>query len=138
MKRVLPLLAVLALTAFTAAPALMAADAPKDAPKDAVKMMVPEGAKATKPFVLFPHANHAALDCKACHHKWDGTSEMQACKASGCHDDVSTKKGDRAYYLAYHKKTKQSCLGCHKALKKEGAEKYGPFACNGCHKKENK
>lgn len=133
MKRVLPLLAILSLAAFATVPALMAADAPKDA----IKMMVPEGAKASKPPVLFPHASHAALDCKACHHTWDGTSEMVACKASGCHDDVSTKKGDRAYYLSYHKTSKQSCLGCHKALKKEGAEKYGPFACKGCHKKEN-
>lgn len=134
MKRAFPLLLLLAMLAFVAAPALQAADAPQDP----IKMMVPEGAKATKPPVVFPHAKHAALDCKACHHTWDGAAPMAKCKTSGCHDDASTKKGDRAYYLAYHKTTKQSCLGCHKALKKEGAPTYGPLACKDCHKDENK
>lgn len=106
-----------------------------DAPKDPITMMMPEGGKVTKPTVSFPHAKHAALECTACHHKWDGKSEMKACKSAGCHDDVTTKKGDRAYYLAYHKPGKQSCLGCHKELKKEKAAAYGPTKCGDCHVK---
>ena len=65
----------------------------------------------------------------------DGAGQAQQCKASGCHDDATTKKGDRAYYLAYHKPGEQSCLGCHKSLQKAKAEKFGPTKCNGCHKK---
>lgn len=99
-------------------------------------MMMPEGSKTTKPPVIFPHANHAALDCTACHHTWDGEAEIKTCKSAGCHDDVTVKKGDKSYYLTYHKPGKQSCLGCHKALKKEKAEKYGPTKCKGCHIKE--
>ncbi|WP_461211249.1 cytochrome c3 family protein [Desulfocurvus sp. DL9XJH121] len=124
------LLSALALLALAALP-LSAADAPKDP----ITMQVPDGATATKPTVLFPHAKHAALDCTACHHKWDGKSAVVACKSAGCHDDVSTKKGDKAYYLAYHKPGKQSCLGCHKALKTEKAPAFGPVKCAGCHVK---
>jgi len=133
MKRILLFLALLAL-AFVAAPTLWAVDAPKDP----VKMMMPEGAKVTKPPVMFPHAKHGALDCKTCHHTWDGEAEIAKCKSSGCHDDVTTKKGERSYYLTYHKTSDISCLGCHKKLKKEGADKYGPFVCKECHKEENK
>jgi len=106
-----------------------------DAPKDPITMQMPDATKATKPPVVFPHAKHAALDCKACHHKWDGKAAIQACKSAGCHDDVDSKKGDRSYYLTYHKPGKQSCLGCHKEMKKEGAAAYGPTKCQDCHVK---
>lgn len=118
--------------------ALCAAAAPlsaADAPTDPITLMMPEGGSPTKPTVSFPHAKHAALDCTACHHKWDGKAPVQACKSAGCHDDVSTKKGDRSYYLTYHKPGKQSCLGCHKELKKEKAPAYGPTKCGDCHVK---
>lgn len=132
MKRITMLLVLLAAAAFVAAPALWAVDAPKDS----IKLMVPEGAKATKPPVMFPHVPHAALECTACHHTWDGKAAVKKCKDSGCHDDTTTKKGDTSYYLSYHKKGKQSCLGCHKDLMKAKAEKVGPTSCNKCHVKK--
>jgi len=112
-------------------PATLAADAPGGP----ITLHAPEGAKTSMPTVTFQHDWHKALECTACHHKWDGAAEVQKCKASGCHDDTSVKRGDRAYYLAYHKPGEQSCLGCHKTLKKAKAEKYGPTKCKGCHKK---
>lgn len=131
MKRLLLIVCVLAAFVGLALP-LHA----MDAPKESIKMMMPEGGKVTKPAVNFPHAAHEALECVACHHKWDGKADVKACKSAGCHDDVTTKRGETSYYLAYHKPGKQSCLGCHKALKKEKAEKYGPTKCKGCHVKE--
>lgn len=130
MKRLMLILAIALLGAMFVLP-LSAADAPKDP----ITMTILEGGKATKPPVIFPHAKHAALDCKACHHKWDGKAEITACKSAGCHDDVTVKQGDTSYYLTYHKPGMQSCLGCHKALKKEKAEKFGPTKCQDCHLK---
>lgn len=128
MKRLLLFFALALLGAMLVLP-LSAADAPKDP----ITMTIPAGGKATKPPVIFPHAKHAALDCKACHHKWDGKAKIQACKSAGCHDDVADKKGDKSYYLAYHKPVTLSCLGCHKSLEKEKAAKFGPTKCQGCH-----
>ncbi len=132
MKRLLTLFACLACLALLAAPAAMAAEAPAGP----ITLQMPPGAKAHMPTVTFQHDWHKALECTACHHKWDGNGQPQKCKSSGCHDDVSVKNGVRAYYLAYHKLGKQSCLGCHKEMKKAKAPKYGPTKCNGCHKKK--
>lgn len=122
---------MLALIAF-AVPSISATKAPAEL----IKMQVPEGAKAKKPTVNFPHIPHEHLDCTHCHHTWDQKSDVKKCKDSGCHDNTKTKKGDTSYYLAYHKKGDKSCLGCHKELKKAKAEKMGPSSCNGCHVKK--
>lgn len=130
MKRLFTFLALVLLGAAFALPL-----SAMDAPKDPITIVMPEGGKVTKPSVVFPHVAHGALDCMACHHKWDGKAEVKACKSAGCHDDVTTKRGERSYYQAYHMKGMQSCLGCHKQMKREGAEKYGPTKCQDCHVK---
>lgn len=132
MKRLMILVtAALALGVFT----VPSFSAPK-APTEPITMQVPEGAKSKKPTVLFPHSAHETLDCTKCHHTWDQKSEIKKCKASGCHDDVKSRKSERSYFRAYHQRGEQSCLGCHKTLKKAKAEKYGPYSCKDCHKKK--
>ncbi|NJB69399.1 hypothetical protein GGQ74_003101 [Desulfobaculum xiamenense] len=108
------------------------ATSPK-APQEPITIEVPEGNTPTKPPVVFPHLRHEALDCTACHHKWDKTADIVKCKNSGCHDQFPDKKSDRSHYRAYHAQGKQSCLGCHKEMKKEKAAT-GPVVCKECHK----
>jgi len=105
-----------------------------EAPAD-LKLGPPEGMKATKPLVLFSHGAHnsAKVECATCHHTWDGSSDIRSCSASGCHDQPG-KKGKTSFYSAFHsKKSKTSCLGCHKINKKAG--KSVPVACKSCHPK---
>ena len=92
--------------------------------------------------VMFDHTGHAALDCTACHHTWDGASPIKSCSAEGCHTntDVKVKKGVESLYAAYHSRNKEklySCVGCHAAKKKAG-EKTGPTVCNKCHATKKK
>ncbi|QJB57529.1 cytochrome c3 family protein [Pseudodesulfovibrio sp. zrk46] len=106
-----------------------------EAPKE-LTLQPPASIKATKTFVAFPHAKHEAakLDCKTCHHTWDSKADIMKCSSSGCHDQPG-KKGENAYYTAFHfKKSDGSCLGCHKAMKKQG--KNVPVACKQCHPKK--
>lgn len=120
---------ILSVTILAAAPA-MATDTPVD-----LTLRPPEGMKANKTFVAFPHARHEAaeLDCITCHHTWDGTSEIQKCATSGCHDQPG-KKGANSFYAAFHnKRTENSCLGCHKVEKKAGRDV--PISCKSCHPK---
>lgn len=94
-------------------------------------LKAPEGMKAKKTPVAFPHAKHEAMykDCKTCHHKYSGSGDVQGCAAEGCHTSPS-KKDELSFYKAFHdKKSKNSCLGCHKA------EKKGPKSCKDCHPK---
>lgn len=113
----------------------VASAAPK-APAD-LKLGPPEGIKATKTMVHFSHAKHEAakIECTSCHHTWDGkNAEIKSCAATGCHDQPG-KKGQNAYYTAFHtKKSDQSCLGCHKIMKKNG--KVVPVSCKQCHPKK--
>ncbi|MDD4951649.1 MAG: cytochrome c3 family protein [Desulfovibrionaceae bacterium] len=105
--------------------------APK-APAD-MTIEMPKGQKATKAPVAFSHAKHKALDCKACHHKWDGKGDVKGCSSAGCHEDYKAKKGDKSFYGAFHAATsKNSCLGCHKDLK-TAKKPTGPTACTQCH-----
>ena len=97
----------------------------------------PKGIKATKPQVKFSHDVHERADvgCTACHHNWDGQSEVKSCAAAGCHDQPG-KKGVDSFYFAFHsKKSVVSCMGCHKAEKKAGNENV-PVSCKSCHPKE--
>ena len=106
-----------------------------EAPKGDMMIAVPAGEKATKAPVKFGHEGHKALECTACHHTWDGKGEVKSCAAEGCHTDLKDKKAKTSFYQAFHANAPQSCLGCHKAVKKEG-KKTGPVACNDCHPKE--
>lgn len=105
-------------------PSLFAADAPKGA----VEMKAfPTKTKASP---KFDHATHK-LDCKACHHKWDGKAPVKKCATAGCHDDFKEKKGEKSAYASMHDpKSKLSCVGCHKAGGK------GPLKCDECHPKK--
>lgn len=116
-----------ALMCLMAAPAVFAVDAPAD-----MVLKAPEGAKVTKAPVAFSHqTGHADIDCKTCHHTWDGSSEVQPCSTSGCHDNVKSKRGEDSFYAAFHdRKSVHSCVGCHKK------EKKGPKRCTECHPKK--
>lgn len=124
------LFGILASTAF-AAPKAPAGDA---------KIALPEGMTATKAVVGLNHETHKALDCKSCHHTWDGKSDkIGACAEKGCHAsaDPANKTGKDSFYMAFHKPdSKHSCVGCHKATVAGGA-KAGPVVCNKCHPAAN-
>lgn len=127
-------LMVAALVCVFALPAVIAGNA---AP-DTIVMKAPEGAKATKTPVTFPHKKHAdqGIDCLVCHHKAADKAAAKSCAAAGCHVDASkaAKKDPKGFYQAFHnKKNKASCLGCHKAEKKAG--KAAPVGCKDCHPK---
>ncbi len=114
-----------ALVCLMAIPAAFAVDAPAD-----MVMKAPGGATMTKAPVAFSHKGHATVECKDCHHKWDGAGAIQPCSASGCHTDMASKKGDASFYAAFHSKDDKSCVGCHKKDKK------GPTKCTECHPKQ--
>lgn len=108
--------------------------APK-CPSGGMAIHKPAGLKLTKAEVKFNHDQHKALDCKTCHHKWDGKAEkVGGCADAGCHDNITSKKpGENSYYNAYHDmKSQHSCIGCHKTTK-AGGKKSGPANCNECH-----
>ena len=101
-------------------------------------LKAPEGVEAKQPPVTFSHEAHKDLDCKACHHEWDGKGEIGGCMDQGCHDIIDAKtpqekKDPRFYYNAFHdRKSTISCVGCHSELRK--AEKpTGPIGCKECH-----
>jgi len=131
MKKILSLgLVCAALVCFCALPVLNAADAPADG----LKM-----ANTGKP-VTFNHSTHASVDCKACHHKWDGAGAVKKCSTAGCHDKFDKKdKSVNSYYQAIHNKKPQgtqSCLSCHKdAAGSDKDKKKALTACKGsaCH-----
>lgn len=87
--------------------------------------------------VMYPHAAHAKLECKQCHHKLDAAGNPQKCSAKGCHDVFDKKdKSEKSFYRIVHDtklETMQSCLMCHKA---EGAklDKAAKKALTGCAK----
>ncbi|WP_456325731.1 cytochrome c3 family protein [Desulfonauticus submarinus] len=106
------------------------------APTGDILLTPPAGVKKVrKGPVKFSHASHASVDCKECHHTWDGKGKIKKCTDSGCHDIVNPKGKEKRsikyYYQAFHK----NCIGCHKAEKKAG-KKTGPTACNKCHAKK--
>jgi hypothetical protein len=110
------------------------AQASNTAPMD-MKIGPPKSMKATKTLVDFSHDRHgtAKIECITCHHTWDGKNDIKSCSVSGCHDQPG-KKGNTAFYRAFHsKKSDSSCLGCHKIVKKGGTPV--PVACKSCHPK---
>jgi len=125
-----------ALLCMVSAPALFAADAPKD---DLV-IKAPEGMKSKKgalqKMVPFPHSKHASVECKKCHHTMDKDGgKAKSCVSAGCHDSLEFRDKDNAkdpklVENAFH----GQCIECHKALKKEN-KPTGPTACGKCHTK---
>ncbi|WP_147821774.1 cytochrome c3 family protein [Salidesulfovibrio onnuriiensis] len=99
-------------------------------------LAAPQAMKAQKAEVPFSHNQHAkaGVECKTCHHTWDGKAEVLKCSSSGCHDQPD-KKDKMAFYKAFHGKDEHSCVGCHKAAKKAG-NKLAPTACKACHVKK--
>lgn len=95
-----------------------------------------------RPSVEFPHLKHEEAlgenDCGACHHIYDegkgalvySEGDEQECGA--CHG--LKKEGKKlALREAFHK----NCTGCHRQMKKSGAEKSGPSTCGECHQKKS-
>lgn len=115
-----------------------------------------ESVEKKKTPVEFPHARHFVYECKACHHKWEGTTQINSCTTSDCHDLLKPPKaptkylaytdtGIKYFKYAFHEK----CVGCHKAIKskrkememsyvtlKEKLPKTGPTGCIECHPKK--
>ena len=122
------LLVVLACALFVCAFALsglMAADAPADGS---------ELAYLPSKTVIFNHSSHAALDCAACHHKWDGSSAVQKCTSAGCHDVFDKKDAtvNSLYWIIHKSGQANSCLNCHKET--AGADKDKKKELTGCSK----
>ncbi len=117
----------------------------------------PEAVEPKRSPVEFPHSRHfITIDCKTCHHKWEGPEIIKGCSTADCHDVTisptkSAKSGSdqnlaiRYYKAAYH----QMCIGCHKEIKiqnkiletslqelKEKLVAPGPTSCIVCHPKE--
>jgi Class III cytochrome C family len=126
-------------------------------PMAIIEIVPPDSVEPVRTPVEFPHSRHfASVDCRTCHHKWNGTDIIAGCTTTDCHDvTVSpTKSGNnklnpdlmiKYYKTAYHKK----CIGCHKEIKaqnkqleasfKELKDKLppsGPTSCIQCHPKE--
>lgn len=125
-------LMVAALVCVFCLPVVIAANAPADT----ITMEVPNGQKATKAAVTFPHKKHVdgGIDCLVCHHKSTSQDDVKSCAAEGCHVDASkaAKKDPAGFYAAFHsKKSDASCLACHKKEKKAG--KAVPVGCKECH-----
>ena len=104
MKKVLVLTCIMV---FTLALAAFAAPAAPDKPLEF---------KGSQKTVVFPHAAHAKVECVTCHHKVDGKESYAKCGSSGCHDDLTAKKGEKSLFYVIHAKGDlkyTSCLACH-------------------------
>ncbi len=117
----------------------------------------PESVEAVRSAVEFPHSRHfITIDCKSCHHTWEGPEKIKTCTTSECHEitvsPTKTAKGKvdpnvaiLYYKTAYHR----MCIGCHKEINiqnkkleasfkelKETLTNPGPTSCILCHPKE--
>jgi len=126
-------------------------------PMGIIELEPPDSVEPVKSLVNFPHSRHfASVDCRTCHHKWNGTDIIRGCATAECHDvTVSPTKSAKNtpspealikyYKTAYHK----NCIGCHKEIKvqnkqleasfkvlKEKLPPTGPTGCIECHPKE--
>ena len=104
--------------------------------------------KAAVPFTHERHFKDMNIACAECHHNyqhgknvWKEGDPVKKC--SECHKENAAEKNSltfckKAYpagkapglKCAYH----MNCLGCHKAMKKEG--KKAPTSCTKCHPKK--
>ena len=126
-------------------------------PMGSIVLEPPESVEPKRSPVDFPHSAHfASVDCRTCHHTWQGTEIIKGCQTADCHDvTVSpTKSGEgrtnpdqaiRYYKAGYH----QMCIGCHKEIKAQNIQMEkshkelqetltvpGPTSCIECHPKE--
>lgn len=96
-------------------------------------------AQKKQPSVTFDHAKHGdtlAKSCDTCHHmnkglKKEHAEKTEVKKCAACHLNPTGAKTPKMSEMGmatnpFHIR----CIGCHKT-----AEKKGPVACNGCHKK---
>lgn len=87
--------------------------------------------------VTFSHPKHKEIECTQCHHEyknsknvWQKGQEVKKCEA--CHkleSDGKKVKLEKAYH--------DTCVECHKKLRKE-KKKTGPTSCTKCHPKVEK
>lgn len=123
------------LTSFLACPCL-AAEEPS-APSEPVAI------KGSRKTVMFPHdKGHEKIECVVCHHKVKGEPTFARCASSGCHDDLTAKKGENSLYFVMHSKSEelkhQTCLSCHSKVVEEKPDlKKELTGCSGskCHPK---
>lgn len=125
-------------------------------PMGVITLEPPATVEAKRAAVDFQHGRHFVLDCRSCHHTWEGAEPITGCMTTGCHDlDTLPRKADstvvdkaqahRYYKNAYH----GQCIGCHKRMQKEiqgmantlagvngKLPVTGPTGCVGCHPKE--
>lgn len=100
------------------------------------KVKVDVAAKKQPP-VEFDHANHGdrlVKTCDTCHHTNKGLAKAQAGKVqvkkcSECHLDPKGGVPSMREASPTKNPLHARCISCHKA------EKKGPVACAGCHKK---
>ena len=123
-------------------------------PLGTIVLEPPKSVDSSKNPVEFPHSRHFVYNCKACHHTWNQDARLQTCTTSNCHDLVKAPEkavgsvpGVKYFKKAYH----QKCIGCHREIKKQNAEKEknlrftdktlslkktGPTGCVQCHPKD--
>ena len=105
------------LSLVLAAPALASQPAVPDKPLEF---------KGSKKTVIFNHSTHTTVECVVCHHNVDGKPNYQKCATSGCHDDLTGRKGVKSLYAAVHTKKglkQETCLSCHTKLATEQPDK---------------
>lgn len=125
-------------------------------PMGVIELGAPDGVEQKRAAVEFPHSRHFGFECQTCHHEWEGTTQIQGCMASGCHDvtvsPTKSKQGvpDRAEEIRYFKKAyHETCIGCHKIMKLKNKKiemsgkkidgplpATGPTSCGECHPTE--
>ena len=82
--------------------------------------------------VMFRHASHKGVKCRACHHEGLPGNRYASCTSEECHSIKGARERDpMSLFMAYHSQdTERSCYGCHRKL----AGKYPNFkGCRPCH-----
>ena len=128
--------ALVALVAF-------ADEAPEAAEATAVPETITLDACAdTKAAVEFPHKAHFELAaCVDCHHTSEGltaetVADMEVALCSACHLEPEEAETPKCSEKSSKKNPFHiTCVGCHKATKKEDAETTAPTSCKACHPK---
>ncbi|MEE8430564.1 MAG: cytochrome c3 family protein [Candidatus Desulfatibia sp.] len=125
-------------------------------PMGVIVIKAHESIEPKRSSVEFDHALHFINDCRICHHKWEGKTQIPLCASAECHDLLKSPKKPTRYLVytatailyykyAYHK----MCVGCHKTIKvkrtememsyqvlKEKLPRGGPTGCVECHPKD--
>jgi len=102
-----------------------------------------DGCKDTKSAVEFPHKAHFELtECVTCHHTSEGltaetVAKMEVATCGSCHNEPEKAETPVCSEKSLKKNPYHiSCVGCHKATKKENADTKAPSKCTACHPKE--